>query len=166
MSKLGLQHCVCTYADILLQREEEDAAQYKASLPPGLNAELALEFRDKVNDMKKRVGLKQHYRRDTRDAFRLPATDSSIVLGNLGTLPEHEGRGAGSALTAWPFQNADRDGISVRCGTNGQGRARKLYERLGFSIVDELTIDLETYGGQGSYNHVLLVREPSPSSRS
>lgn len=53
------------------------------------------------------------------------------LLGNLGTLEWHRGRGAASALTAWPFERADMDGIAVYLDTNAAGSARRLCECLG-----------------------------------
>lgn len=60
------------------------------------------------------------------------------MLGNLGTLPSARGKGAGTALTSWPFERADREGVLVYLDTDEQGRARRIYDRLGFEKVGEV----------------------------
>lgn len=61
------------------------------------------------------------------------------MLGNLWTLPSYRGQGAGSALTSWPFERADREGVLVYLDTDEQGSAKRIYDRLGFKKVDEVS---------------------------
>lgn len=63
-----------------------------------------------------------------------------VVLGNLGTLPSSRGKGAGTALTSWPFEKADREGVAVYLDTDEQGSAKRIYDRLGFKKVGEVSM--------------------------
>ena len=84
------------------------------------------------------------------------------MLGNIGTLPSYQRRGAASALVRWPFEEADKQGIPVYLDTNEDGHARSLYERLGFSRVDAAVLDLSKYGSNGLHTHMAMLREPHP----
>lgn len=64
----------------------------------------------------------------------------AIGLGNLGTLPSHRGKGAGTSLTRWPFDRADRERVAVYLETDELGMAKRMYERLGFKKVDEVSL--------------------------
>lgn len=71
----------------------------------------------------------------------LPSAHQRTVLGNLGTLPAHRGKGAGTALTRWPFEKADQEGLPVYLDTDERGPAKRIYDRLGFEKVDEVSTE-------------------------
>ena len=85
---------------------------------------------------------------------------ATVVLGNLGTLPWYQRKGAASALSSWPFEKADEEEVPVYLDTDEAGPAIRMYERLGFSRVDEVVFDLSEYGGEGKHTHVAMIREP------
>lgn len=85
-------------------------------------------------------------------------TDHSKVLGNIGTLPWYQRRGAASALTRWPFEKANNEQMLVYLDTNEDGHARNMYENLGFKRVDAAVFDLPKYGGRGLHSHMAMVR--------
>lgn len=91
------------------------------------------------------------------------STTSSLMrlrLGNLGTLPWYQRRGAASALIRWPFERADREDLPVYLETDEAGIPRRMYERLGFERKDAALFDLSKYGGTGSHTHMAMIREP------
>jgi len=58
-----------------------------------------------------------------------------ILLIDIALLPEHRGDGIGSRLIQALLDEADPSGKPVRLHVEKFNRARRLYERLGFSIV-------------------------------
>ena len=86
------------------------------------------------------------------------------VLGNVGTLPSYQRRGAASALVQWPNDEADKAGIPIYLDTNQDGHARRMYERLGFRQNDSVFFDLEKYGGEGTHTHIGMIRAPQPQN--
>lgn len=83
------------------------------------------------------------HERVSRFAY-LPTVHSRViiclVLGNLGTLPSYRRRGTATALTRWPFEQADREGVPVYLDTDEIGEAKRIYDRLGFKKVDEVSM--------------------------
>lgn len=64
-------------------------------------------------------------------------------------------------LIQWPFSRADEEG--KRCYVDASSVGYKLYKRLGFTDVAELSVDLDEYeGGKGLgvQRWVGMVREP------
>lgn len=110
------------------------------------------------------------------------------MLGNIGTLPSYQRRGAASALTRWPFEEADKCGIPVYLDTNeagkrlkaarlptsdtcansyspqNSGHARVMYEKAGFVRKDAVVFDLAKHGGEGTHTHMGMIREPRSQS--
>lgn len=62
--------------------------------------------------------------------------ESEIHIVDIAVLPEHRNRGIGSALLRMLAAEADVAGKSLRIAVEQFNPARRLYERLGFSIVD------------------------------
>lgn len=79
-------------------------------------------------------------------------------------MPSYQRRGAGSALTSWPFDRADKENVLVYLDTDDKGQAHGMYSRLGFRRVDEVTFDLSEYGGEGMHTHMAMIREPQQRS--
>jgi GNAT superfamily N-acetyltransferase len=62
-----------------------------------------------------------------------------FYLSALGVEPDHQGEGIGTALTRPVLDRCDREGIPAYLET-ATGRNVLLYERLGFKVVEELTL--------------------------
>lgn len=81
-------------------------------------------------------------------------TGTEIRLVDVALLPAQRGRGVGTALLQTLLAESARAGIPVRLQVLATNRARRLYERLGFtrSGGDELYAELEwrPAGGTGS----------------
>ncbi|KAI0133499.1 hypothetical protein BJ170DRAFT_164656 [Xylariales sp. AK1849] len=130
-------------------RSQEEKAkireQRSASSKPGMNTPLLLEFYEKIDDLE-------------QDGFR---GRRRWYLNSLGTLAAHRGKGLASRLVRYPFADADRDGVAVALFTDGQGKAKGLYEKLGFIETSRFEIELESFGGEGKHVEVAMVREPT-----
>ena len=74
--------------------------------------------------------------------------DDEIRVVDISLLPEHRGRGVGTALMRELFAEADASGKRVTIHVERFNRALRLYERLGFSHVEERGV------------HLLLERPP------
>ncbi len=57
----------------------------------------------------------------------------------IGVDPDHQGEGHGSALVRAGMRNADRDGKMIYLETETEQNV-SFYERLGFEVLDEMTI--------------------------
>lgn len=69
------------------------------------------------------------------------------------TLPEHQGRGAGTLMLEWGCKRADDDG--VKAYVNATEKGRSTYERFGFKMQNKFVIR----DGMGGMS---CVREPQP----
>lgn len=66
------------------------------------------------------------------------ADGSQIEVIDVALLPEYRGHGIGSSVLGGVLSHADRVGRSVKLYVEKQSRAVRLYERLGFSIADDV----------------------------
>lgn len=66
-------------------------------------------------------------------------TTPHYYLALLGTRPEHQGRGLGSALLTPVLSRCDREGAPAYTESSNLRNIR-LYERRGFEVIDELTL--------------------------
>ena len=64
-------------------------------------------------------------------------TEPHWYLGGIGVLPEHQGRGHGSALLQVGLERCDRDGLPAYLEASNS-RNRPLYERHGFEVIGEI----------------------------
>lgn len=60
-----------------------------------------------------------------------------LRIVDIALLPEARGDGIGTALLERVFADADAAGVPVRIHVEVFNRAMRLYERLGFSVVEE-----------------------------
>jgi ribosomal protein S18 acetylase RimI-like enzyme len=67
----------------------------------------------------------------------LQRRDDEIRVVDIALLPEHRGRGIGSALMQRVLEEARRTGIACRIHVEAANPALHLYRRLGFRQVDE-----------------------------
>lgn len=68
----------------------------------------------------------------------LHSSASTITLVDIGFLPEYCGRGFGSQVLAELTADADRDCKAIELHVEPQSRAKKLYQRMGFVVTQEL----------------------------
>ncbi|HEX5040930.1 MAG TPA: GNAT family N-acetyltransferase [Candidatus Limnocylindria bacterium] len=86
------------------------------------------------------------------------APGSHYYLAALGVEPERQGEGIGTALVQPALALADADSLPAYLET-ATGRNVLLYERLGFAVVEELTLpDTDVHGW-------LMLRRPGPAAR-
>lgn len=83
-----------------------------------------------------------------------------VVLNQLGTLPEHQRRGAGTLLLTWPVERADREGVVCYLEAEADGMVIAWYEKHGLVKVDECEVSLRSCGLEGVRTHVAIIREP------
>jgi GNAT superfamily N-acetyltransferase len=67
----------------------------------------------------------------------LDRTASEIRVVDITLLPEHRGSGVGTALLRGLLAEADAGGRRVTIHVERFNRALRLYERLGFSVVED-----------------------------
>jgi len=75
----------------------------------------------------------------------------------LHTLPEHERKGAGTALIDWGIRLADSEGLYIRLLATSHGIG--LYRKFGFEELGHVTFDLARWGGGGDFTYYLMNRE-------
>jgi len=85
------------------------------------------------------------------------------VLDILHTHPSHQGRGAGTALTKWGTDLADKQ--HLQCYLEASSSGHRLFRKMDFHDVAEMEIDLNRYrAGYGNgiymYKHVVMIRPP------
>lgn len=68
--------------------------------------------------------------------------DDCVVLENLYILPEHQGKGIGSAVLDSVFADADSRSVPVKVGALRGSDANRFYQRHGFQKVDEEEWDI------------------------
>ena len=73
----------------------------------------------------------------------------------IGTDPQHERRGAATALIQWGLDRCCESGAPAYLESTLD--AVSLYERLGFKIMQRVSIVLE---GAGSYEEAICIFEP------
>ena len=126
-----------------------------------MNEALVMDIREKLHILRgDAIKGRRYY---SMIAFKLTVglqADLRVVLCNIGTLPWYKRRGAASALTRWPFGDADRDKVLVYLDTDQYGVARRIYESLGFQRAGEAVFDLSQYGSTGTHTHIAMLREP------
>lgn len=83
---------------------------------------------------------------------------SHFYLSALGVVPERQGEGIGTALIKPVLDRCDRDDVTAYLET-ATARNVLLYERLGFDVVEELTLPGTDVHGW------LMVRAARPSTR-
>ncbi|MBI3826611.1 MAG: GNAT family N-acetyltransferase [Candidatus Rokubacteria bacterium] len=67
------------------------------------------------------------------------ASATEVFLHTLCILPQHQGRGIGTAVTREVMSGARRRGLAIALTVlKTNPSARRLYERLGFVVVEEL----------------------------
>lgn len=137
------------WAHWVLPQDTDDPAPYMSSsngaLPPGSHKELITEMRTKYRETRKQaLGGRQCF-----------------LLHNLYTHADFEGRGAGSLLLRWPFQDADRRGLPVILGARKDSHAVSVYAKHGFKIVAGYEINLE---GR-KVSSVQMLREPNTTGK-
>lgn len=73
--------------------------------------------------------------------------------------PEYYGQGIGSKLLKWGTNEADKRGVKIWLTSTPQ--AIPVYQKKGWEITKEHSVDLGKYGGSGTYRRALMVRKPA-----
>jgi WD repeat-containing protein 48 len=81
-----------------------------------------------------------------------------FMLNQLGTHPDHQGRGAASLMLNWGLNKADKEGLVTYLVATVPGRP--VYEKRGFELVSALEWDRVPWGGEGKDWHGFMVRQP------
>lgn len=76
----------------------------------------------------------------------------ALDLTFVGTDPQHERRGAATALIRWGLEKSKKEGVPAYLESTPNAAA--LYEKLGFRAVDRLSINLD---GSRTYEEVCYV---------
>jgi GNAT superfamily N-acetyltransferase len=84
-------------------------------------------------------------------------------LSMLQTDPAFQGRGAGALLMKWGTEKADELGLPVYLESSPKGH--RFYQRHGFKDLEVFTFDVSQYGGTGTYEEPLMIREPTRSAQ-
>ncbi len=66
-----------------------------------------------------------------------PIKDGVRWIHTICILPEHQGKGLGTAVIRSVINQAQREGVSLYLNVLRVNPARKLYERMGFQVIDE-----------------------------
>jgi ribosomal protein S18 acetylase RimI-like enzyme len=69
-------------------------------------------------------------------------TPEEVRVVDIALLPEHRGRGVGEVLLRPIIAEAERAGLPVTIHVERHNPALRLYERLGFEVVDDLGVYL------------------------
>jgi ribosomal protein S18 acetylase RimI-like enzyme len=91
-----------------------------------------------------------------RIEYETMGTRPYLSLRILATHPDHQRKGAGSALLKHGLEKADALGLPVIVYASVTGRP--LYEKHGFQFVRELPLDAREYGARSSGRHSVMVR--------
>lgn len=78
------------------------------------------------------------------------------VLQVLAVLPDYQRQGIGAALVSDGLEDADHLHLPAWLEASRQGYG--LYRKMGFAEVDQFTIDLAKYGGEGHLKTVCMLR--------
>ena len=68
--------------------------------------------------------------------------DDHLALEHLYILPEHQGKGIGSAVLSFIFADADSRSIPVKVGALRDSDSNRFYQRHGFSKIEEAEWDI------------------------
>lgn len=125
----------------------EDFELQRSSWPAGSNVQLGKDFYRMTGELR---------------SMHPGRKDPHWLLCSLATLPNHEGRGAGSMLIKWAFPKADEMGI--RCYVDASWRGLPVYKKRGFGEeCGVMDLFLSRYEGGEGYEllrYVALLREP------
>lgn len=114
----------------------------EAHIQPGQNGPLLLDWWEKLDVLQAAFG-----------------TEPLYYLNALRTVPAHRGQGLASKLIQRVLDEADSKGIETGLYTDGDGKAKFLYERLGYVEAGRFDINLTDFGGNGRHLELAMVRE-------
>ncbi|KAL6710426.1 hypothetical protein ACN47E_009372 [Coniothyrium glycines] len=81
-----------------------------------------------------------------------------LMLNMFATLPEHQGRGAGTMLITWGLEKADEEGLVIYLDSSEA--ARPIYEKKGFKVARDMWWDRVPWGGEGRSWTGSMLRQP------
>lgn len=74
--------------------------------------------------------------------FYVHRQTDEIELVDIALLPQHRGAGLGSALVRELLDESARSGVPVRLYVEHENPAKRLYDRLGFRVLNDIGIYL------------------------
>lgn len=80
----------------------------------------------------------------------------------IQVLPAHQGKGIGKAVLGAVLDEAAREGVSVSLSVLHGNPARRLYERLGFGLVAETSIEAKLTWRPQQLQETIEVKEGPP----
>ena len=88
---------------------------------------------------------------DGRDVggLALETRDDELFLSGIYILPDYQNRGLGTTLLRDLLAQAERSGLPVSLQVLKVNPARRLYERLGFTVVGETETHYQMRSGRG-----------------
>lgn len=89
--------------------------------------------------------------------------DVAADLQNLTTDPKHQGRGAGTMLTRWGCEVAEKNGVPTFVQSSPAGF--QTYKKCGFKVAYATDFDLKVFGQEGMCRNWLMVRNPSAKAQ-
>ncbi|KAE9365665.1 hypothetical protein N431DRAFT_353757 [Stipitochalara longipes BDJ] len=81
--------------------------------------------------------------------------ETDIELNVMRILPAYQGRGLGGMLLRWGLERANHLGKRIFLLSSPEGKY--LYAKYGFETVGTVIMDLEKYGGQGTYAQTAMI---------
>jgi GNAT superfamily N-acetyltransferase len=80
--------------------------------------------------------------------FAVEASQNEVFLSGIYLLPAYQGQGLGSHILSDLLANAGRLGLPVRLQVLLGNPARRLYDRLGFEVIDQTETHIIMRHGQ------------------
>ncbi|CZS90528.1 related to DUR1,2-urea amidolyase [Rhynchosporium graminicola] len=148
--------------DTNLEKQEQIIAFAKWDLPTG--KKVVLHERVTWPDFCRREWLDGYHELAEAAKERVMGSAKCYRLTFVGTLPKHQGRGAGTLLSKWGVQKAKDDNLPVYLESTIA--ASPLYRRLGFVALDGLSMVLPGNGPDGGpniYEEIGMLKTPEGS---
>ncbi|KAF2218829.1 hypothetical protein BDZ85DRAFT_64676 [Elsinoe ampelina] len=131
------------------------------------DADMKKQFKQEANESCVSPGWPKGLRREVVEACS-PAMEEAharvfavnedfIFLDQVKTLPDYQGKGAGSMLVQWGAELADKEGLPTRLEATPFGMT--LYKKFDFEGLAEVHHDVSRFGGPSRYTHTLMVRK-------
>ncbi|CZT01653.1 related to DUR1,2-urea amidolyase [Rhynchosporium agropyri] len=148
--------------DTDLEKQEQIIAFAKWDLPTG--KKVVLHERVTWPDFCRREWLDGYHELAEAAKERVMGSAKCYRLTFVGTLPKHQGRGAGTLLSKWGVQKAKDDNLPVYLESTIA--ASPLYQSLGFVALDGLSMVLPGNGPDGGpniYEEIGMLKTPEGS---
>ncbi|KAJ5319756.1 hypothetical protein PENANT_c026G03535 [Penicillium antarcticum] len=171
-AKVGMKHLANPNMHVLKIHDEasgELVAYSRWMIPEALGygptvptlSEQAMEFaKDPVQyaPQPMREDIFNAFKQILENARKRYTTEKDIVLDLLATLPAYQGQGYGSAILKWGIEKANASKSRIFLEATPEGVP--LYLKYGWKQLEEVTMDFEPFGCDGSESFYLMMRDP------